>query len=107
MFAHTADGLVPRVKTDASVVLMKRDSLGRVVRERVNGRSVDSQYDGSDRTFKRKLAAAMGAFAAAMVASTTPSFAAGQLPREEPTARVYQWRGEDQISAVVDATSGP
>jgi RHS repeat-associated protein len=49
----------------------------------------------------------MGAFAAAMVASATPSFAAGQPPREELNARVYQWRGEDQISAIVDATSGP
>lgn len=28
-------------------------------------------------------------------------------PRQELDARVYQWRGEDQIAAIVDATSGP
>jgi RHS repeat-associated protein len=35
----------------------------------------------------------------------TPSFA--QPQREEVDARVYQWRGEDQIAGIVDAASGP
>jgi RHS repeat-associated protein len=55
------------------------------------------------RTFKRSLAAAAMGFAVGMLA--TPSFA--QPQREEVDARVYQWRGEDQIAGIVDAASGP
>ena len=163
-------------ENEASVVEMERDSLGRVVRETVNGRSVQSAYDASGdrtemtsslgarvvmsrdalgqpremyfgavdgfkeadvrfdrdglglesrrafkngievewsrdvagrptarRTFKRSLAAAAMGFAVGMLA--TPTFA--QPQREEVDARVYQWRGEDQIAGIVDAASGP
>jgi RHS repeat-associated protein len=163
-------------ENEASVVEMERDSLGRVVRETVNGRSVQSAYDASGnrtemtsslgarvamsrdglgqpremffgaadgfkeadvrfdrdglglesrrafkngievewsrdvagrptarRTFKKSLAAAAMGFAVGMLA--TPSFA--QPQREEVDARVYQWRGEDQIAGIVDAASGP
>jgi RHS repeat-associated protein len=55
------------------------------------------------RTFKKSLAAAAMGFAVGMLA--TPSFA--QPQREEVDARVYQWRGEDQIAGIVDAASGP
>jgi|GEM_PF-2623169 len=36
-----------------------------------------------------------------------PSAAAGQSGRDELDARESQWRGEDQIAAIVDAASGP
>ena len=55
------------------------------------------------RTFKKSLAAAAMGFAVGMLA--TPSYA--QPAREEVDARVYQWRGEDQIAGIVDAASGP
>jgi RHS repeat-associated protein len=106
LFFGRADGFAePDVRFD-------RDGLGLEARRAFkNGIDVEWSRDVAGRptarrTFKRTLAAAMGAFAAAMVA-TTPSFAAGQPPREELNARVYQWRGEDQIAAIVDATSGP
>jgi RHS repeat-associated protein len=175
-FEYAVDGLLTRAENEASVVEMERDSLGRVVRETVNGRSVHSAYDASGdrtemtsslgarvvtsrdalgqpremyfgavdgfkeadvrfdrdglglesrrafkngievewsrdvagrptarRTFKRSLAAAAMGFAVGMLA--TPSFA--QPAREEVDARVYQWRGEDQIAGIVDAASGP
>jgi RHS repeat-associated protein len=175
-FEYAVDGLLTRAENEASVVEMERDSLGRVVRETVNGRSVHSAYDASGdrtemtsslgarvvtsrdalgqpremyfgavdgfkeadvrfdrdglglesrrafkngievewsrdvagrptarRTFKKSLAAAAMGFAVGMLA--TPSFA--QPQREEVDARVYQWRGEDQIAGIVDAASGP
>ena len=46
-FEYAVDGLLTRAENEASVVEMERDSLGRVVREVVNGRAVDSQYDAS------------------------------------------------------------
>jgi YD repeat-containing protein len=107
LFFGRADGFAePDVRFD-------RDGLGLEARRAFkNGIDVEWSRDVAGRptarrTFKRTLAAAMGAFAAAMVASTTPSFAADQPPRQELNARVYQWRGEDQLSAIVDATSGP
>jgi RHS repeat-associated protein len=164
-FEYAVDGLLTRAENEASVVEMERDSLGRVVREVINGRAVESQYGAGARTQwssslggrlvvdrdplglpKNLYAGQVDGFREQDVhirrdgsgLETSRAFRngidlqwsrdvggrplsrrtlrrntaarAGPGPEHAPReidARRYEWRGEDQITAIYDAVSGP
>jgi RHS repeat-associated protein len=152
-FSYGSRGLVS-VENAWAKIEIKRDLLGRIVTERVNGREVSSRYgpDGGRTEMRTSLGARVAAvrdpmgqvrelvlgrpdgFKGAYVqferdalglervrrfsngvdvewardlAGRPTARLTGHPDKARPDARTYQWRGEDQIAAVVDRATGP
>ncbi|MBN8614635.1 MAG: hypothetical protein J0L92_28810 [Deltaproteobacteria bacterium] len=90
-------------------VRFDRDALGLESRRSFrNGIDIEWNRDVSGRpiarrTFKRSTGDGTMGFAAGIPAGPSTAFPR----RQELDARVYHWRGEEQIAGIVDASSGP